>query len=187
MNIFHCSNETFNSYAAAFGRQQIPTSPDKNCFVVAIATALQRDLKRKIDWQNAEELITRELKSDKLYKNFQVKTEEKFTDWLKNIFKPPFLDSEQNADLLLSAAANALEVEIILVQLNKDKVPVERNFKPHSSSRKSFDTIYISCDYLGHSHFDALTKIEHSEVESSSHVLRYSRTPCISIDLWMTF
>lgn len=158
---------------------------------MAIATALQRDLKRKtIDWQNVEERIKRELKSsEKLYKDFQVKTKGTVADWLKNIFNPSlFRDSEQDADLLLSAAANALDVEIVLVQLNDDKVPFERNFKPQStSSQKSSDSIYISCGYSGHSHFDALTKIENSEVESSTPVLRYLCTLCTGIGLLMKF
>lgn len=184
---FHCSNDILNSCATAYGRQRIPTEPDKNCFAVAIATAMQRDLKRKtIDCQYVEKRIKGELKSNKLYKDFQVKGEEKVTDWVKNIFKPSFLDSEQNTDLLLSAAANAFKVEIFLLQLNKDKEPLERNFKPQSSSQK-FDSIYISCGYFGHSHFDALIKTENSEAESSTPALRYSRTLCISIGLLMKF
>jgi len=70
-------------------------------------------------------------------------------------------DKGVDPDVWITAAANALNVQIVLVQLSEKLVPMERNVKPRSN--KDDRTVYIAYHYCGHHHFDALVKISGSE------------------------
>lgn len=173
--------EALDLYADMRGRQRIETTPNDNCFSRAVATALQRDLRYKLDWGEVGELIRMELDYDKDHYTEFLPSDNKWSwaDFMRNpfnavvnIFSPGKREKcIELPEVWISAAANALRVQIVLVQLSDTQEPVERSFKPRLGADDDSvynANVYISSVYIAHyccehHQFDALVKKSSSE------------------------